>query len=204
MIAAGTVTTPDLAPIRRLERIERLRMALRDPDPAVRAGVARSLERLESRSDVEHLIASLENEDKLVRLNAIYGLGTLADPAGLPALVRALHDPVEDIRAAAVRTLGDLCAPSTLDPIVERIDDESPLVRRHAIEALGRFCDRRVAPVLRSLLAEPEPELEIVREVLRALGACRDPDAEEDIARRLEHPDPGVRCAAAEALGLLD
>jgi HEAT repeat protein len=109
---------------------------------------------------------------------------------------------VEDIRAAAVRTLGELRDATTLDAIVACLEDASPLVKRHAIEALGRFADRRVAPVLRSLLAATQ--LEIVREALRALGACRDSAAEPEIARRLEHPDSGVRCAAAEALGLLD
>lgn len=199
MSAAGSTALQSPISAKRSERMERLRGALGDPDPGVRLSVARSLERLESRSDVEHLIARLRDEDKLTRLNAVYGLGALADPAGLPALVEALRDPVEDIRAAAVRVLGELRVESTLDPLVERLDDASPLVRRHAIEALGRFGDLRVAPVLRSLLGESE--LEIVREALRALGACRDPEAEGEIVYHLDHRDAGVRAAAAEALG---
>jgi hypothetical protein len=203
MDASVDIAAPsDFASARRDRRMERLRVALRDPDPAVRACVARSLEKLEGRSDVALLIERMGASDTLTRLNAIYGLGAIGDSSGLVPLVEALRDPIEDIRAAAVRTLGEMHAPETLDPICERLDDPSTLVRRHAIEALGRFGDRRVSPILRSLLVEPE--LEIVREALRALGACRDPDAEPDIVVRLDHADPGVRAAAAEALGLID
>lgn len=187
---------------RRLRRLERLRAALRDPDPGVRTAVARALERVESREDVACLVERLSSEDKLTRLNAVYGLGAVGDETALRALVSALRDPVEDIRAAAVRTLGELRAAFTLDPLMERLDDESGLVRRQAIEALGAFGDRRVAQVLRALLGDAD--LEIVRECLRALGACRDPEAEADILRHFDHADAGVRTAAAEALGLID
>jgi len=184
------------------QRMDLLRRALRDDDPQVRAAVSRSLERLEGLADVSVLAANLQSADMVTRLNAIYGLGAIGDASALPALVQALGDPVEDIRAAAVRTLGELRAPATLDPVVGRLDDESPLVRRQAIEALGCFADRRTAPILRALLAEHE--VEVLREALRALAATRDPDAEADVSRHLEHPDPGVRAAAAEALGQLD
>ena len=192
----------DLDTARRLPRLERLRTALRDPDPGVRTAVARALERVESREDVVCLVERLTSEDKLTRLNAVYGLAAVGDDTALHAIVSALRDPVEDIRAAAVRTLGELRAASTLEPLVERLDDPSNLVRRQAIEALGAFGDRRVAQVLRALLGDKD--LEIVRECLRALGACRDPKAEIEILQHLEHPDPGVRAAAAEALGLID
>ncbi len=198
----GLASEPDPTSARREERMAALRLALRDPEPSVRASAARAIERVESRCDVARLLENLEGGDKLARLNAIHGLGALGDSAGLPALVRALRDPIEDIRAAAVRALGELRAERTLDPLVERLDDPSPLVRRHAIEALGRFGDRRAAGVLRLLLAEPD--VEILREVLRALGACHDPTAEPDITRCAQHADAGVRCAAVEALGLLD
>jgi hypothetical protein len=56
--------------------------------------------------------------------------------------------------------------------------------------------------LLRSMLGAPEPEL--VACAVRALGACRDADSEDDVARLAVHGDAAVRAAAIEALALLE
>lgn len=88
--------------------IQRLRDALRDPDPAVRESAARALERMRRRENLPELLEHLRSGDMLARLNAIYALGSGRDPSCVAAPVQVLDDPSEDVRAAAVRTLGDL------------------------------------------------------------------------------------------------
>jgi len=106
------------------------------------------------------------------------------------------------VRAAAVRMLAELRHEAGLSPIAQCLDDPSALVRRHAIDALGRFADRRVVPLLLTMLKERETE--IVAPALRALGLCRDPECEPDLVPFLSHPSPIVRAAAVEALAQLD
>ena len=67
---------------------------------------------------------------------------------------------------------------------------------------LGRFADRRVVPLLLTMLKERDAET--VVSALRALGSCRDPESETDVARMLSHESPIVRAAAIEALAQLD
>jgi HEAT repeat protein len=190
------------AELLRAQRRERVRKALADPDPEVRAAASRALERLDRRRDLDLLLARLASADVRDRVEAVYGIGAIGDPGVVGPLVTALRDPVEDVRAAAVRMLAELRDGAGLSPIAQCLDDPSALVRRHAIDALGRFADRRVVPLLLTMLKEPE--VETVAPALRALGLCRDPEAEPHVAPFLAHPSPIVRAAALEALAQLD
>jgi HEAT repeat protein len=190
------------AELTRALRRERVRAALSDPDPEVRAAASRALERLDRRRDRDFLCERLTSADARDRIEAVYGLGAVYDPDVIPALVGALRDPYEDVRAAAVRVLAERKDERGLSPIAQCLDDPSALVRRHAVDALGRFADRRVVPLLLTMLKERD--VEIVAPALRALGLCRDAEAEPAIAPLLAHPSPVVRAAAVEALAQLD
>ena len=191
------------AELTRALRRERIRGALADPDPEVSAAAARALDRLDRRSDLDFLLARLASADARDRVQAVYGLGAIGDSdAVVPLLVAALRDLEEDVRAAAVRMLAEGKDQRGLSPIAQCLDDPSALVRRHAIDALGRFADRRVVPLLLTMLKERE--VDIVAPAVRALGLCRDPESEPSIAAMLAHPSPIVRAAAVEALAQLD
>ena len=190
------------AELARAQRRERVRGALADPDPEVRAAASRALERLDRRRDLDLLLGRLSSADVRDRVEAVYGLGAVADPEAVPPLVAALRDPVEDVRAAAVRMLAEIRDERGLSPIAQCLDDPSALVRRHAIDALGRFADRRVVPLLLTMLKERD--LETLAPAVRALGLCRDREAEPAIAALLLHSSPIVRAAAVEALAQLD
>ncbi len=73
--------------------IQRLRGALRDPDPAVRESAARALEWMRRRENLPELLERLRSGDMLARLNAISA---------------HLDHPDPSVRAAAARALGDL------------------------------------------------------------------------------------------------
>lgn len=189
---------------RRAHRLVQIRAALADPHAEVRAAAVRALERAERFEDIDRLLEQLKSDTVKDRVEAIYALGGIGDEPSIRPLVGALRDPVEDVRAAAVRTLAELLDESTLSPIMQCLDDPSTLVRREAVEALGRFGDHRLVPILRALLAEDGGEVELIRSLLRALGACRDERSEPEIAGYVAHADPLVRAAAIEALGQLD
>ncbi|HUY92776.1 MAG TPA: HEAT repeat domain-containing protein [Pirellulales bacterium] len=74
---------------------------LADPNPIVRAQVARALARMgpKAQSAVPALIVALEDEDVAVRLNAARALGQIGVEAqeAVPALMRALKDPANQV-----------------------------------------------------------------------------------------------------------
>ena len=57
-------------------------------------------------------------------------------------------------------------------------------------------------PLLLTMLKEPE--VEILAPALRALGLCRDAEAEPHVVPLLAHPSPVVRAAALEVIAQLD
>jgi HEAT repeat protein len=198
------------------ERVEKLRKALQDVSPAVRAAAAESLERLEASANLERFAALLggrnpqagatpgpdAKDDKVARIRAVYALGEIGGEAVLAPLVGALGDPVHDVRCAAIRVLGELHEPRTLGPLFDLLDDNDPSVRALVIEALGNFQDRRLAECFLALLGSDNPE--ILRRVANAIARLREPRAEGALLSLLDHEEAEVREAAAAALGQLD
>jgi HEAT repeat protein len=77
----------------------------RDPDPEVRAKVARALARISEPDSVEALIFLANDESWFVRVRALDALGKLQAPAGEPIALAALFDNVREVRYRAASAL---------------------------------------------------------------------------------------------------
>jgi HEAT repeat protein len=98
---AARIATPELA--------EAAATRAGDPDPAVRAWVARVLAAVGGEARAELATGLLEDADSEVRAAAAVALGRLGQWPAAPALAAALRDPAWRVRrdaAVALRTLG--------------------------------------------------------------------------------------------------
>jgi HEAT repeat protein len=148
--------------------------ALTDPNPRIRAMVARALGAFCGPQTVAALVRVLQSDSAAdVRRVAV---GALADCGGEDA-VRALiafYQQDTDLygRIGAAHALAALRAPAALGPLT-------------------------------ALLASDEPNPWLLGETALALGELGDPAAFDALADALEHPNADVRGKAAAALGLL-
>ncbi|MEW5724461.1 MAG: HEAT repeat domain-containing protein [Thermodesulfobacteriota bacterium] len=128
--------------------------------------------------DVDKLLAALDSPDPHVRIETIIRLGKIDNVRAAEALIGLLKNKEAYIRAEAAYSLGNASYFQSLLPLTEALEDEEVQVRLNAARSLGtiigRFKRRRM----------------FSRQV-------------EALARTLRDQNPGVRGAAAEALGLI-
>lgn len=117
----------------------------------------------------------------------------------VPALQALLGDPVPSVRAAAAYALGQMEEGSALERLPSLLRDGDPSVRDAAALALAFFGDRAVAPVSRIM---DRADVGICIIGLDILGRIGTPGARAETSGFLDHPDPVVRKAAEQALGL--
>jgi HEAT repeat protein len=126
-----------------------------NPDPEVRADVARSLSQTGDPRALEALRVALRDPDPEVRVSVVTALVYFkAEPQA--DLIRALsEDPEPAVRAAAARTLGTIEGHSALEALEHARSDEARVVRKAVAQVLR---EQR----LKSRVAEdPEAELRI-------------------------------------------
>lgn len=133
------------------------------------------------------------------RREAAAHLGASADLAAVPALALLVTE-VELALAADVRRAA--LALGATDHLVAELEAPRPEAHVEALRLLGYLSDRGALP---ALLRELEHPVAKVREqAANALIALRSKDARLPLTRHLfEDADPGVRMAAAQALGAL-
>jgi hypothetical protein len=166
--------------------------ATRDPEVRVRAAAVERGAELGT-PGVEAVLVERLTSDRwpLVRATAASGLaraGTASSAAR--ELVKALDDDAPSVRRAALFALGARGASTSADAVAERFQDsdESPEVRAAAAQTLAMFCTERwlddmtrVALWLREP-GRPEPELDLARASLSALGRLAPADLRQRLA----------------------
>jgi aminopeptidase N len=172
--------------------------------------------RLRLELPVAWLVASLaEAPIALSRVRAARALGARDDVAATRALGRALAaDPSHAVRSACAAALAEQRSPAALEALLAVTGDPDPRARRALARALGAFVTREGAPHapsssaaadrLLALAAAGDPSWLVEAEVLRALGATRDPRARPVLERALERPSwqDVLRTGALEGLAL--
>lgn len=200
-----------------------------DPSPVVRAGAARALVRAGGEEAWAALSAALLDPDPDVRSTALEALPP-ARAALAPDLVRAaLADPDERVWRSALPHAASLDPPALWallresdarkrEDVLRAVQADAPerlvdLAAGHRADAHPSaralalaLAQRAGGPVAGTLALEAleDPEPEVRRSAVAAVGALRPAGALEGLQRRLTDPSPDVRLEAVRTLGLVD
>ena len=222
---AMRLESPELRPV--------LVAALSSDDPRSRALAARGLGALRDASAVDLLLPLVRDADETVALNALRALGATPDARGTAAAAAMIASPSDVLRREALRALAVLPPDPSLRPrLVALVAERDPWIRASAFgalaqtdradfalvlsgmdpdpvwwvrsalaAALGAVGDEMSVGILHGMLRDEDPR--VLPAVLEALRRARGKDALDTLRRHLEHPDLGVRVAAAEGLAAL-
>lgn len=224
--ATGVIARAPLA----AEQVARLLKALDHFDPAVRVGAARVIGRLKIAAAGDALLKAVNDSQAGVRYASMRALGAIRDQRAVAALTEQLAFYRKGEGAwSALDALAQIAAPASVPLFTARLQDKDPFVRRAAAEGLGRAGDaasiealernvttddsamvriasafalqklgRNYAARLVDLMATAKVQAQ-GQEYLIELGA---PMA-ATILPRLQEPDPDVREALIDVLGVI-
>jgi HEAT repeat protein len=158
-----------------------------DPAVEVRRAAARAVAKLPG----PEATRLLQDPARSVREVAVHAAGA-HQVAALEDVLR--DDSVGDLRREAARRLGELGDPSCVDALVLSLSDRDPLVRAVALEALGGLLARR-ALISRLVSELDNPSAARRRAAVHALAHCQAAEAADELAARIDDPDPETRIA---------
>jgi cyclophilin family peptidyl-prolyl cis-trans isomerase/HEAT repeat protein len=219
---AMRLESPELRPV--------LVAGVSSDDPRSRALAARGLGALKDASAIELLLPLVRDPDETVALHALRALGTIGDERGTAAAAAMLASSSDVLRREALLSLALLPPdPSLRHRLVALVAERDPWIRAAALAALARtdpsdfalvlsgmdpdpvwwvrsalatalggLGDEMSVGILHAALRDEDPR--VLPAVLGALRRARGKDALDTLRRHLEHPDLGVRVAAAEGL----
>ena len=219
---AMRLESPELRPV--------LAAAVASDEALQRALGARGLGALADASAVELLLPLTRDRDETVAMQALRALDAIGDGRARAAATAALDAASDVVRREALRTLSRLPPDASLgERLVRQVGSRDPWIRAAALEALaandrgdfalvlsgmdpdrdfrvraalaaalGRGGDEMSVGILHAMLRDDDPR--VVSAVLGALAEARGKDSLDTLRRHLEHPDLGVRVAAAEAV----
>lgn len=142
------------------------------------------------------LVELLSDPDDDLRIQAALALGEQQDSAAIEPLMRALDDSHPNVRFHVIEALGRLRATDAVDVLADIVESDDLYLAYAAIDALALINDRRVAPRLAPLLANPE----LRDAVAGALGMLGDDAAVVPLVETLNaHPDATEAVAIALA-----
>jgi HEAT repeat protein len=209
----------------------RLAKALDHYDPAVRAGAARVIGRLQVKSAGDGLLKAVNDSNEQVRFASIRALGEIGETRAVQAITEQLNYYGKGEGAwSALEALARLANASSVPVFQAHMTDKDPHLRRAAAEGLGRAGDS--ASVADFVFAVNQDESESVRGAMMFalhkkghvtfLGRLIDLMDHDDSARqvqtyllelgpsvvqrvlpRLQEPDEGVREHLATVLGAI-
>lgn len=176
-------------------------------------------------SVTDTLIKALgENSDECRRWWLIAALGNLGDPKAIPMVVRTMKEGDPTTAALAAQVLGDLGVKSVVPGLIEALNNgnggaavalckhpEPSAVtalinafNRNNVDAacsLGKIGGALAIKELSRKLFEAPREIRMASAL--ALAEVKDPSVFEPLAKSLQNdPDPGVRGAVVNALGM--
>jgi HEAT repeat protein len=224
--AAATIGKAPLGP-----EVEPLLIkALDHYDPQIRAGAALFAGRAGVTAAADPLIKLVNDSATEVRYAAMRALGQLREPRAVVALTEQLKYYNRGEGAwSALDGLARIAHPSSIPVFTSRLADKDPQLRRAAVEGLGRSGDksqvaaletgagndssdvaraamafalqklgRNYVPRLVEFLDDSSVALQ-VQDYFVELGQ----PVEKELIPSLQEPDPAIRAAVADVLGLI-
>lgn len=149
-------------------------------------------EPIEQRS-CEELVTALEDSDATVRRHAAQKIISFPDAAAA-LMSRLKREENTAVREAILNTLLRLHDPSIGSGLAECLRSEDAALRNDVIEAFKQMGDE-VAPILRSLLDDPDPDVRIF--VVNILNSERRSDVEQWLIEVIERDAHVNVCATA-------
>ena len=148
------------------------------------------------------ILDGLDSSDEEVRRLSVEQLLRLPMDEAAEHLCRCLGDPGWRVRKTAVERLVACRDDANVQEMLVRslADGENPGRRNAAYEALVG-CGTRVTPRLVAELTNDD--IDVRKQVVDALAAIGDPQSRGSLREVIDDPDPNVRAAAAEALGVV-
>lgn len=123
--------------------VGKLLKALDHYDPAVRAGAARVVGRLQVPSAGDALLKAVNDSNADVRYASMRALGEIREVRAIQALTEQLtYYNRGDGAYAALDALARIASPSSIPVFQARLTDKEPLLRRAAAEGLARAGDK--------------------------------------------------------------
>ena len=117
----------------------------KEPHPAVRREIAKSLGAFRTPAALEGLRGGLQDADREVRIAACESLAQWDSPQAWQMLEAALHSDTDvDVRLAATRCLGRSQDASARESLARALDDADPAVQYLAMQSLQQSTGRKV------------------------------------------------------------
>jgi len=225
--ATGVIAQAPLAP----DQVQRLVKLLDHYDPAVRAAAARVIGRVKVPDAADALIKAMNDSQAGVRYASMRALGALREVRAVQALTEqfAFYKKGEGAWSA-LDALAQIGAPASVALFKERLQDKDPFIRRAAVEGLGRAADVASIETLEPIVGTDESAMVRLATAfaLQRLGrntyAARIVDLMNSskvvaqgqaylvelgppmlpiVTPRLQDPDPDLRAALADVLGVI-
>ncbi len=184
------------------EAVDGLGAALRTETASeIRHMIVWALGQIENRAAVPYLIPVLRDSDPELREKAAWALGQVESGDAVDGLVAAFSaERVAKVREQIIWALGQIEDRRAAPALEVALRDSSLEVRRKAAWAFAQLDELPEAPA-GLIAAAHDPDLEVRRDVVRALGEIRGSNAIEALVALMRDPDPEIRRLAAHALG---
>jgi HEAT repeat protein len=155
-------------------------------------GTEYKAEPIEQRS-CEELVAALEDSDVTVRRRAAQKITSCLDAATV-LVSRLKREENTAVREAILNSLLRMYDPSIVSGLIDCLRSEDAALRNDVIETFKQLGDE-VAPILRSLLTDSDPDVRIF--VVNILNSERHPDVESWLIEVIGHDTHVNVCATA-------
>ncbi|MBO4299976.1 MAG: HEAT repeat domain-containing protein [Desulfovibrio sp.] len=182
---------------------ERFKERARSEDPMQRMMAVYALGRYSVTENLQEISTALEDEDpqtRQVAVQAFQNLGAQAEEY-LPQLLPRLTDESKEVRLAVVELLGQIVSPAVLPHILSALNDEDEWVRIRAIEALGTHKVVDAVPQLAEMFESSSPM--VAQKIIEALGSIGGNMAFSVLLGMMDHEDPEIQHAAADAVAAI-
>jgi HEAT repeat protein len=154
-------------------------MLEKEQDPVVLNSIIHGLGHLNNAIATPPILRYLDHPDRMIRFAVTCALGSFPNEArSVEGLLKLTSDPDEEIRDWAVfglRVLGNADSPEIREALLRCLTDANENVREEAAVGLGKRRDKRLIPVLLTMLEDPNIKVRVAEAAAALLGMDKDP-----------------------------